>query len=350
MALKGRVGESFRGQAVACRRMGSPFTARLCLVLVEGLNPATPVGRRVAEWPGDPVADALPLRLCGGLHALARGGEAPYLTAVYPPRRAAEPELAAAVARAVDGEAAALGRWLDGPPQTNEIGRSGVLLGGLMAVAAETGAGIELLEIGASAGLNLMLDRWAYDLGRGRRWGAANAPLTVPCDWRGEPPPVAPLDVVRRAGVDRSPIDAGEAQARERLLAYVWPDQAGRLARTEAALAHVARHGPRIARAEAPGWLEERLAEPQEARVCRVLMHSIVWQYLTPAEQERITRSMVVAGLEATPERPVAWVRMERDGEPGSAAVLLTTWPGGRTRELGRADFHGRHVTWSGQR
>ena len=350
MALKARVGESFRGQAVACRRMGSPFTARLCLVLAEGLDPGTVIGRRVAEWPGDPVADALPLRLCGGLHALARSGRAPYLTAVYPPRQAAEPELAAAVARAVDEEAAALGRWLDGPPQTNEIGRSGVLLGGLMVVAAETGAGIELFEIGASAGLNLLLDRWAYDLGRGRRWGAANAPLTVPCDWRGEAPPFAPLHVVRRAGVDRSPVDAGDAQARERLLAYVWPDQTGRLARTEAALEHVARHGPRIARAEAPGWLEARLAEPQEARVCRVLMHSIVWQYLSPAEQERITRAMVAAGLEATPERPVAWVRMERDGEAGSAAVLLTTWPGGRTRELGRADFHGRHVVWSGER
>ncbi|HUF55457.1 MAG TPA: DUF2332 family protein, partial [Thermohalobaculum sp.] len=187
--MKAEVRDSFRRQAVACRRMGSPFTARLCRVVASaGIDPATATGRRIADWPGDPVADALPLRLCGGLHALARSGRAPWLAAVYPPRAAPEAELAAAVARAVAEEDAALDRWLSGPPQTNEIGRSGVLLGGLQIVAADTGAALELLEIGSSAGLNLLVDQWAYDLGRGLRWGAANAPLTVPCAWRGRAP------------------------------------------------------------------------------------------------------------------------------------------------------------------
>lgn len=329
--------------------MGSPFTARLCLALPDVLDPATRTGSRVARWSGDPRLEALALRLCGGLHWLVRQGRKP-LAAVYPPREPSEPELRDALTETIIGADDTLAGFLDGPPRTNEVGRSSVLLGGLQVVAAETGATLKLYEIGAGAGLNLLLDRWCHELGGGRRWGPANAPVTIACDWRGDAPPLVRLGIDGRVGCDLAPIDPREKTERERLLAYIWPDQAGRLARTEAALAHAARHGAVVEAADAPPWLERALAEPEEEGVARVLFHSIVWQYLDVGRQREITRVMVVAAAEATADRPLAWLRMERDSQRTTAAVILTTWPGGRTRELGRADYHGRFVEWSGVR
>lgn len=303
-------------------------------------------GQRIARWPNDPAEDALALRLCGGLHWQARQG-AP-LAAVYPPRDPPEAELRAALGRAIQENDRILASWLNGPPRTNEIGRSSVLLGGLLTVAAETVPTLQLYEIGAGAGLNLLLDRWNHALGDGRRWGPANGPVSLDCDWRGPAPPLRRFSIVGRKGCDLMPVDPGKPAERERLLAYIWPDQCGRIARTEAALDHAARHGAGIARSDAPDWLADALAGPGEEGVARVLMHSIVWQYLDLDRQREITRVMVVAATEATAGRPLAWLRMERDGQRDTAAVILTTWPGGRTRELGRADYHGRFVNWTG--
>lgn len=345
-----RIAESFQSQALACRRLGSPFTARLCVILSRGIDPASVLGRRMAEWPGDPRADALALRLCGGLHALVRSGRAPGLAAVYPPRDAADADLRAALSEVLADNGRELAAWLDHAPQTNEVARSAVLLGGMQIVAAATGKPLHLLEIGASAGLNLLADHWNYELGRGQRWGAANAPVTIECDWRGAAPPLRRLSISGRAGADLAPIDPRVPAERERMLAYLWADQAGRLARAEAALEHAARHGLKIERADAASWIATQLTEPPDRETCRLLMHSIVWQYLTPETRHRITEAMVVQGIKATPEQPLAWLRMEADGERETAAVILTTWPGSRTRELGRADFHGRFVEWSGER
>ena len=78
--------------------------------------------------------------------------------------------------------------WLDGPPQTNEVGRSAGLMTGLLHIAARYGPRVELLEIGSSAGLNLMIGHYGFDLG-GTRVGPAEAALTLTPDWRGPPPP-----------------------------------------------------------------------------------------------------------------------------------------------------------------
>src|SRR5688572_29628320 len=119
------VREGFREQARWCERLGSPFTARLCAVLAETLDPETAIGARVLAWPGDPMGDALALRLCGGLHALVRARQAARLGALYPPAPAPRDEaLRAAVAQTLVEQAAQLDPWLDGAPQTNEVGRS----------------------------------------------------------------------------------------------------------------------------------------------------------------------------------------------------------------------------------
>jgi len=233
------------------------------------------------------------------------------------------------------------------PPQTNEIGRSAAFLGGLFAVARETGLPLALLEIGASAGLNLHLDRFSYDLG-GRAWAADPAEPAIPIasDWRGAPPEPARVRIAARAGCDRAPIDPADARDRDRLMAFLWPDQPHRLRRTEAALALAARLGPRIEAADAADWVEARLAEAPAEGVARILLHSVMWQYLDRATKARIRAAMARAGAAATPAAPLAWLHLERDGTPGSAAVTLTLWPGGTPRRLARADYHGAWVDW----
>ncbi|PWB82371.1 MAG: DUF2332 domain-containing protein [Methylocystaceae bacterium] len=343
----GDILSSFAGQATACRNLGSPFTALLCDVLARGLDDKSAFGQRILSWVGRPKADALPLRAAGALHFLARSGAAPRLERVYPPHVANEAALASAIHAAIADHDALLTGFLDSPPQTNETARSAVILGGALIVANETRLPLQTFEIGASAGLNLHFDRYFYDLGGGR-WGDPAADVRLSCAWSGAQPPLdAPLHIAGRAGCDLNPLDPRERSDRERLLAYVWPDQADRLSRMERALAHAASHEERVERTDAADWLERSLSSPATPGCARVVLHTIVWQYLPSQTKARLSSLIEAAGRAATRAAPFAWLRMEADGDPGSAAVTLTLWPEGRERRLGRADFHGRRVRWT---
>lgn len=336
----------FLSQASSCRLLGSPFTALFCETLSERLDRESAFGRRVLDWPGDQRTDALPLRCAGAFNALARSGRAPALTAVYPP---AEPSAEAfwnGVLAALSAHDAFLTAYLDSPPQTNEVKRCSALLGGALMVTQETGLPLDLLEIGASAGLNLGFDGYAYELGGGV-WGDPAAPVTIRSTWRGPTPPLdAPLLVVARRACDLNPLDPGNPEHRGRVMSYIWPDQGDRIATTEAAFDAAAAKPWRVERADAADWVEARLGEPQRKGSARLLMHTIMWQYLPQPIQRRIAAAMLRAGQAATKEAPLAWLRMESDGQQGSAALTLTTWPDGDEREIARADYHGRWVEW----
>ena len=99
--LPAKVLSNFAGQAEACDDLGSPFTARLCRLLPDILDAATATGRRVLDWPGDPLADALALRLCGGLHALVLTKADAELSAAYPPNDLDDEALGKALAGAI---------------------------------------------------------------------------------------------------------------------------------------------------------------------------------------------------------------------------------------------------------
>lgn len=127
--------------------MGSPFTALLCAAIGRHIDRETAIGRRVLGWPGNPDgwADGLPLRLCGGLHALVRRGDAPGLARHYPPHPLPdEAALWQAVGQTLADAGGALLPWLDSPPQTNEVGRGAALMSGLLVVAARFGLPVEL--------------------------------------------------------------------------------------------------------------------------------------------------------------------------------------------------------------
>jgi hypothetical protein len=78
-----------------------------------------------------------------------------------------------------------------------------------------------------------------------------------------------------------------------------------------------------------------------------VLFHSVVWQYLPEHTRRAVETAMQLAGDVATPDAPLAWLRMETLKSTDPYPVLqLTLWPGGQTRTLALADFHGRWIEW----
>ncbi|MEQ8818501.1 MAG: DUF2332 family protein [Thalassobaculum sp.] len=345
MPLPAPIAQAFDRQAAACHDLGSPFNALLCETLRTHLSAESRFGRRVHDWPGQPVEDALALRVCGGLHALSRSGRCPTLAAAYPPAEPDTGRLREAVEAALDGHDDFLCDWLDSPPQTNEVSRSASILGGCLSVGLATGLPLEVYEIGSSAGLNLGFDRWHYDLGIAE-WGSEASGVRIVSRCEGRLPLDAPLTVVHREGCDRNPLDPRSAADRERLLSYIWPGQAERSARIAAALKMAAEAGWRVERTDAAEWVEDRFARPGTPGRTRVLVHTIVWQYLPTDTQRRIEAAIRAAGTAATARSPVAWLRIEPDGVQGSAGVRLTLWPDGETRLLGRADFHGRWHRW----
>jgi hypothetical protein len=338
---------AFAQQATWCRKLGSPFTGLLCELLALHLDRSTATGRRVLDWHGraDALADAVPLRLAGALHALVREGRLPDLAALYPPRPLPAPErLWAAVAAALAQADRALLPWLDHPPQTNETGRSALFMAGLLVLAHRQGLPFALYEIGASAGLNLALDRYAYDLG-GLATGAIDSPLLLAPAWRGPPPPDATVRIASRLGADLQPLDVADPADRARLAAYVWPDQQDRLQRLQTALALAAADPPRVERAEAADWVESRITPAPEPGRCRVLCHSIALHYFTEATKARIARYAERVGAMATPQAPFAWLQFET-GEASQPTLSLRSWPGDRSERLATANAHATRIDW----
>lgn len=343
------VRSAFKQQAHWNERLGSPFMAALCGGLADALNRDSRTGRRLLDWPGDPNAAAVQMRMTGGLNALVRRGAVPDLASLYPPNPTPDPAtLAAAALVVIAAHDDFLHDWLDSPPQTNEVMRSAVLMPGLLMIAADTGLPLALRELGASGGLNLRLDHYAYRLG-GLAIDPPGAPVMIEPRWEGDPPPAATVRVADRRGVDIQPLDVRDAATRERLLAFVWPDQLERVARLSAALEAAAVDPPPLDAGDAAEWAETH-AVPTPG-VATVVFHSIAHQYFPQATKDRLAAHMERAGAAATRESPLAWLRFELDdpvalGPPPT--LRLRMWPGGEDRLLAHVHPHGSQVRWVG--
>jgi hypothetical protein len=347
MSGESRVRDAFADQAQWCAKLGSPLTARLMEVMGPRLDRCTASGRKILDWQGQPNAhgDSVPLRLAGALHALVRRGRLPDLARRYPPNALPEPEdLAAAAFAALADADAEIAEWLDHPPQTNEVGRSGILYPGMMVLAKETGLPLSLFEIGCSAGLNLIPDRYAYRLGR-TDGGAQGSPVALAPAWTGPAPDGVDPVIAARRGCDRSPLHVTDPAHHERLIAYIWPDQADRLARVEAAIGLARADPPAIDRADAADWVDEMIGAEPRPGMTRVLFHSIAFQYFPEAAQRRIAATMERAGRTATPDTPLAWLAFEHYRKE-APRLTLRLWPGGGERELARGDAHVHTVNW----
>jgi hypothetical protein len=339
-----------REQARFCEAFGSPFTAQLIDRLADDLEAGGPVRELIGDWPTNPRADALALRLTGALHAAALTGRDPALAALYPARRLdwrmdeVWPAARACLVRERD--------WvrdvLRFAPQTNETRRAIALLAGFLAFANEWRGPLDMLEIGASAGLNVNWDRFAYRTASWR-WGRDSA-VVIDTDWRGPAPPVdAPILVRSRAACDLNPLDIADPEERLRLKSYIWADQPDRLARFDGAVALALEAGAKVERADAAEWLPRKLAA-RARDAATIVYHSIFLQYPPREARQAIAAAMESAGASATAKAPLAWVRLEPeavlDGVRDSVRMVLDliVWPGGERRILGYADGHVRYV------
>ncbi|MCI0342302.1 MAG: DUF2332 domain-containing protein [Planctomycetales bacterium] len=231
--------------------------------------------------------------------------------------------------------------------QTNEVGRSAILLPAFALVARRTGRPLALLEIGPSAGLNLRLDSYKYDCGEAGRCGDPRAALELSCRVRGasRPPiPAAVPPIAWRAGLDLDPVDPRDPEATLWLRALVWPEHVERAERLRRALALCEADPPRIVRGDALALLRPLAADaPRDAAF--VIFHSHAVNQVHGPDRERLAE--VLAGIAR--DRDLSRVSAEWLG--GETPELdLTTWASGRaeTALLARYQGHGAWIEWVG--
>lgn len=347
--------EAFRLQAEFCGKFGSPLYEELLARAAADIERGGPVARILDGWTGNPIPDALVLRLMGAVHHRVLSGAAPELARCYP-SVGGEPRWPAtwdAFLHLVDSEAAVLRPALDRQVQTNEIRRSAALAAGFLTVAAAHRLPLSLLEIGSSAGLNLCWDRYRYEvtaLGVDGGpaipvWGDPASPVLVRTGWEGPLDIFAnPATVSARAGCDLSPVDVCDPDQVRVLESFIWADQLERLAQLRAAVTLARQRPPALTRQRAGDWLPQQLAVPR-AGVVTVIFHSIMWWYLSEEERGRVTETIHAAGSRATASAPLAWLNLELKGA-SDPDLRLTQWPGGEEIVLAHADPHGRYVRW----
>lgn len=339
---------SLREQGRACAALGSPMYGDLLERVAADVEANGTFAAVLAGHDDDPARLALPLRLLGGVHRLVLDGRAPALRRWYPSTGghwdgpAAWPD----IGRAAADHQGFLRGALQQPPQTNEVGRSAALIGGLLMLTHRFRLPIRLFEIGSSAGLNLRADHYRYRF-PGGHWGPADSPVRIDDAWRGRTPPGSAVRIVERAGYDIAPVDATGTDGELTLLSYVWPDMTLRLNRLRAAI-EVARRVPAslTRRPAADAVADLDVAEG----ALTVLWHSVTWQYIDHGERGAVRAGIDALAARAGPDRPFAHLLLEPQrrtpGAPHTFVVRVHSWPGDEDRILGECSPHGPPVTW----
>jgi hypothetical protein len=319
----------------------SPLYARLCALVAESPLALGLVARS---------REATPMVFLASLHDELLRSPDDELAAYYPTTggtRAPDAGLAIALGRFCATREPRLARTLaTRRTQTNETARCAGLLPAFASVAG--GRPLAQIEIGASAGLNLLWDHYAYEYGE-RRAGVPGSPLTIPCELRGDRvPPLDPPPVAWRAGIDLSPLDPADAEDVRWLHACLWPDQRARHERLDAALAVAREHGPPpLHRGDALALLPEVIeSAPADALLC--VFHTAALAYFT-REQVAALRTLLV-GL----DREVVWVGGESPGilvgesrPPGTPlGFAVAAGPPGRLVPVARMGHHGGWLEW----
>ncbi|HEV2563317.1 MAG TPA: DUF2332 domain-containing protein [Rhizomicrobium sp.] len=230
---------------------------------------------------------------------------------------------------------------------TNEVGRSAVLHPGFRVLADEARMPLYLIEIGPSAGLNLIWDKYGVRYSKDGAVLASIAPgaaLVIECELRGENiPPTGPLpQIAGRVGLELNPVDLTNADDRDWLRALMWPDQMERAARMEKAIALFEAAPPEIRSGDALALLPEAMAAaPAESAIC--VYHTVaVYQFSTKMKQT-LEDILTVAGL----RRPVWRLSFEMENASQQLLRLIHYHNGTRSdRLLADGHPHGAWLEW----
>ncbi len=343
--------ERFRGHADALvRGERSPLSARLMYAAAEDID----AGGVVAELFDDvatPPGSVPQLRLLGALHRLVLAGDAPALARFYP--SAGGRELPGAVwpaaREAMLMNFACVKERLRLTVQTNEPGRSTVLFSALLWLASRYRLPVRLLEIGASAGLNLLADRYCYQSGA-TVVGDPASPVRFVDPW--QPPPdieltaaARELRIIERLGCDLAPLDPAKPEDRLTLLSYIWPDELERFNRVRVALSVASKASVRVAARSAVEWLPEALLGARRGELT-VIWHSVFRQYMGQAEWDAL-EGVFLEAVEADPRRSIVWLSMEPSSDQHVHFELtIRTRPDAPARRLASCGDHGPPVSW----
>lgn len=354
-AGRARMARLFREQAQGCARLGSPMYADLLQRAGDDIDAGGVLADVLSGHEEDYGPSALALRLAGAVHRIVLEGRESGLAAFFPSADGrydgarAWPEFTAALQR----HRVRIRELLQTPPQTNEVGRSAILVGALLQLSASYQLPIRLLEFGASAGLNMLVDAYCYDLAPDVVVGDPGSPVVLSRPWaepRGAWPPTdAGFHVTERLGCDPNPADPLSHEDQLRLMSYVWPDQVERIARLRAAFDVAASVPPTVEQERAIYFIARELAEPRPG-VLTVVWHSVVWQYIDADERAAIVDVLQAAGATATPDAPIAHVAFEpvRPTPDRKFAFLgtLQVWPGDGEHVIAEGQGHGPPVVW----
>jgi hypothetical protein len=280
----------------------------------------------------------VPLRLFGGVHYLELSGDEPYaLSGEWDDFR-----------RALESRQGFLARFVrEQGVQTNEVQRCFALLPAFLSLAREFGTRVlDLLELGPSAGLNLLWNRYAYAY-RHRSWGSS-ALILRGVEYAPVPAEVleTQVEVRSRRGIDLNPVDVTSEHGARLLRAFIWPGRVERAQRLRKAIEILRREPPTLVRGDyvelLPGLLDER-----DEDALTVVFQTASTGYL-PAERRAELRELLDdAGRQA----PLGWISTrsaeEREEKRDDGYELeIALWPGGRRRLLLRCDFHGNWIRW----
>jgi hypothetical protein len=286
---------------------------------------------------GDDGRWDLPLRLFGAVHYLVLSGAAP---------DALSGRFEDFVA-AIDEHAPTIGRRLAiHGVQTNEVQRCTFLLPAFLAAARESGLPLGLLELGPSAGLNLLADRYRYRYANGV-WGAGDARLELLVEEPAEPVPAAllaeSLVVRRRRGIDLAPVDATSAEGYVLLRSYLWPGLQERVARLDAAVAtlHAEPRRPELIQGDYVRLLPEVLRE-RPADALTVVFDTFSTIYLPSDAAAELDAALAAAGEDG---RPLAWLSTRLWEGQAVPQLELRIWPGPQ-RLAAYVDPHGNRLDW----
>jgi hypothetical protein len=206
---------------------------------------------------------------------------------------------------------------------------------------------LHLIEIGPSAGLNMIWDRYGI---RYLKDGVAAAemlpaaPLVLSCELRNDAmPPVKEMPrIAGRVGLERNPVDLDNADDRDWLRAVVWRDQPHRLERLDTAIKLFLETPQEIRAGDALALLPQTLAEiPPEEAVC--VYHTIAVYQFSAGMKAALEALLVTAGL----RRPLWHLSFEFDGGSDYPVTLTHHRDGARAaRTLALAQSHGGWIAW----
>lgn len=329
------------------RDHGSPLYARLAAAAAED-DELLAIAARAR--PGQPSANLL----FAAVHYHVLAGAVHPLTAYYPSAGGARTPDDAAAGKFRDfclERADSIGSLVArGVTNTNEVLRCAALAPAFSFVHAEAKAPLALVELGPSAGLNLLFDAYAYRLREPggaiiqERWGPS--PVVIDSEARSAPPPTptAPPPVAARIGLELNPVDIRDPHDRAWLRALIWPDRVDRLARLDSALALAQTCPPLDIRAGDASHLLPQALDQLPQNAAPLIFHSAFLYQLDGPSKARIEAAL----LAASARRPLWRIALDWTGIEGMTPVVLTRYVKGEAHasHLAESNDHGLFLRW----